>query len=82
MSSTCTTIPGGYITPNGNAVMMNGSSGYVTPNGNVVLTNGSSGYVAPNGNVVVTPVPVSVTTATAPASGRKKTLRSLFGPSK
>lgn len=32
-----TNIPGGYITPNGNVVMMDGSHGVVTPNNNVII---------------------------------------------
>lgn len=35
-----TNVPGGYITPNGNVVLSNGSAGVVTPNGNVVMTSG------------------------------------------
>lgn len=30
-------IPGGYVTPNGNVVMNNGTYGTITPNGNVIL---------------------------------------------
>ena len=34
-----TNIPGGYVTPNGNVVMSNGTGGFITPNGNVIITN-------------------------------------------
>ena len=33
-------IPGGYVTPNGNVVMHNGSHGVITPNNNVVIISG------------------------------------------
>jgi len=35
-----TNFPGGYITPNGNVVTMEGGAGVVTPNGNVVMHSG------------------------------------------
>ena len=34
-----TNIPNGYITPNGNVVMNDGTYGFVTPNRNVVITD-------------------------------------------
>ena len=34
-----TNIPHGYITPNGNVVMNDGTHGFVTPNRNVVITD-------------------------------------------
>jgi len=34
-----TNIPGGYVTPNGNVVMSNGTGGTITPNGNVIINN-------------------------------------------
>jgi hypothetical protein len=36
-----TNISGGYVTPNGNVVMTDGSgsSGVITPNGNVIITS-------------------------------------------
>jgi hypothetical protein len=34
-----TNIPGGYITPNGNVVMSDGTHGIITPNKNIILEN-------------------------------------------
>ena len=34
-----TTIPHGYITPNGNVVMNDGTHGVITPNKNIIITN-------------------------------------------
>lgn len=39
MSCSFTNIPHGYITPNGNIVMNDGTYGVITPNKNVIITD-------------------------------------------
>ena len=53
-------IPGGYVTPNGNVVMSNGGHGVITPNGNVIIHN--------------TPLPSSTQTTQHTSSGLWKAL--------